>query len=447
VSADPAPNWEARRREIDVALGDRRLIWFGIRGTDAEPLLALPQFQESYAVIAALQAAGLAVSESLEAETGRRVDLDRYDIDDDPSSEVRHLRRRMTASLSQRNVTMAYRPAEFLNSVHFPNIGSSHLAAMFCARQRAFEHKPWVEQGLREAGVQIVPWRYVSDEDHLLVSRWLKDGPLVLRPSRSSGGEGLVLVEREDDIEIDWPRSRDAFVSVSPFIQDGVPVNLGGCLFPDGSYSIQPPSVQLIGIESCTTRRFGYCGNDFGAVKALGADRLQDLDAMVTRVASWLHSQRYVGAFGLDALVTPSEVWLTEVNARFQGCSLLAARVARECDVPDLYFEHLAAFLGGTASRTPSVVEWADSQPSWSQVIAHNLAAERTEYRPALGDRRPLPRSVFVDLTPAPHTLIEPGAIVFRLSIRDSCTERGDAIAPEVEACVDQLRQRLASVR
>ena len=91
-------NWEQRRSAVEAAIGDRSLVWFGIRGIDAAPLLALPQLHESYSVIATMQAAGLDAAESLEDMTGVRVDLDRYDIDDDASAEVRQLRRRITAS-------------------------------------------------------------------------------------------------------------------------------------------------------------------------------------------------------------------------------------------------------------------------------------------------------------------------------------------------------------
>ena len=53
-------------------------------------------------------------------------------------------------------------------------------------------------------------------------------------------------------------------MSVTAFLADAVSVNVGAVVFPGGTVAVHPASIQLIGIEPCTSRRFGYCGNDFG---------------------------------------------------------------------------------------------------------------------------------------------------------------------------------------
>ena len=439
--------WEERRKAVSRAVGDRKLVWFGIRGIDAGPLLAVEQFSDSYAITARMEAAGLRESIALEDATGRRMDLDRYDIDDDPSADVRRLRRTMLASLTAPAVLMAYRPAAFLSSVYFPNLERTRLATLFVEQQRPFEHKPWVEVELRRAGVPTIPWRYVSDEDHLFIDRWLREGPVVVRPSRTSGGVGLVLVEDGGQATIEWPRERDAFIAVAPFYRDSVPVNVGACAFPDGSVSVHAPSVQLIGLPECTTQRFGYCGNDFGAIAGLSRSALSTLDDLVRTTGRWLASRSYVGAFGVDALVLDDHVVLTEVNPRFQGSSLLGAELARSMEVPDLYLDHLAAFLGlGPAGPGPTIPDWAAAGTALAHVVVHNRRPDPVHLS------EPLPGGGFpergrAELVPPRHVRVEPGGILCRVRAAGRITDTGNALRSGWQQPLVSLQERFTTGR
>ena len=192
---------EDQLRAISAALGDRELIWFGIRGTDAAGLLALPQFTSSFSITAPLRAAKLAVSDSLEETTAVRVDLDSYDIDLDPSPSVMVLRRRLLARATRRSAISTYRPSHFLSAVHFASFDTTTYLGLFKDRQTAFEHKPWVETELRRAGIRTLPWRYFADESRDQVKQAVAKGPQVLRASRSSGGEGIELVDSPSSVD------------------------------------------------------------------------------------------------------------------------------------------------------------------------------------------------------------------------------------------------------
>src|SRR5205085_7226763 len=121
------------------------------------------------------------------------------------------------------------------------------------------------------------------------------------------------------------PRHEDELMAVAPYMAKAVPLNVGACAFADGAVSVHAPSVQLIGLPECTEQRFGYCGNDFGAVAALERAGLDTLDTMVRSAGRWLVERGYRGAFGLDALIDGPDVLLTEINPRFQGSSLFGA--------------------------------------------------------------------------------------------------------------------------
>ena len=82
-------------------------------------------------------------------------------------------------------------------------------------------------------------------------------------------------------------------------------MNVDGCIFRDGTIHIRHPSLQLIGIPSCTNRSFGYCGNDFAFAVAnvLGEKGLSELETITQHTGEWLYTQGYIGAFGVDAML------------------------------------------------------------------------------------------------------------------------------------------------
>ena len=120
------------------------------------------------------------------------------------------------------------------------------------------------------------------------------------------------------ELESLWPDEDEAFVSVAPFLTDAVPVNVYGVVWRDG-ITVHPAWVELIGINSCTTRELGYCGNDFVAAAALGKGTIHEVERSVVSVGERLRGQGYVGAFGMDFLVAEGVPLFTEVNPRFQG--------------------------------------------------------------------------------------------------------------------------------
>src|SRR5262245_25142334 len=115
---------ELSRRSLIGALTDRlgasKLVWVGTRGYDAVSLLDLPQFSESYGIIAPLGAVSLDTDFALEEVSGKRVDLDTYKIDNDWSPPVQKLRRRLLNSLNEPAVVVAYRPSALLSALCYP---------------------------------------------------------------------------------------------------------------------------------------------------------------------------------------------------------------------------------------------------------------------------------------------------------------------------------------
>lgn len=428
-------------RRIDRTLGRRSLVWFGIRGEDAAPFFAIPQFSSCFSITAAPRTGALPEVAALEEMTGRRVDLDRYDIDLDDGNHVLEMRRRLLAAMNRESAVVTYRPSHFLSAVHFASLETCAYLGMFKDRQMAFEHKPWVETSLAKAGVRVLPWRYVADEHRSAIRRDVEQGPRILRPSRTSGGEGITLVSRPEDLDDLWPVRGDHLVSVAPFLAGGIPVNVGACVFSGGLVTLHPASVQVIGIPTCTSWPFGYCGNDFVAVRDFAPSIVDEISVTTQRIGRWLARHGYLGGFGVDYLVDGSTVYFTELNARLQGSSAQAAQLSSHLGLSDVILDHLAAGLGVEPTTSRTLCEWMADLPEWSQVVVHNTHTHTVTN--TAGVFVVAPPAVDVDLVADRRIQVETGGAIARVCFGRQITSSGFEVSREVHEAVGALASQI----
>jgi hypothetical protein len=216
------------------------------------------------------------------------------------------------------------------------------------------------------------------------------------------------------------------FLSVAPFIDDTVPLNTGGTVWHDG-VTVHLPSFQIIGVSSCATREFGYCGNDFAAAATIEPEVLDQIEAHTRQIGELLGRYGYLGTFGVDFLLQGDVPFFMEVNPRFQGSTPLASRLAIGMDRSDLLLEHVAAFLGvGAPESIPTTTTIAEVPPT-AQLVVHAL------------DRRPAPCDAgrlhdmlrdagfccTLEIDPGPDTSVDEGAAICRLRFSEQITTTG----------------------
>jgi ATP-grasp domain len=420
-------------RGLERCLADRQLVWFGTRGDDVESAAELRALSASFSLISAYTRRTAVKGMSLEDLTGIRIDLDTFDLDMHPRDDaIVVLRQALLRTLAKPSAIFAYRPSAFLSAVCFARKDRCQYLGLFGGHQSAFEHKPWVESAVAALGVPHVPWTYIADDDRIEATRFLRDGPIILRRSRTNGGVGLAKLDDQSRLEELWPDEDEAFVSVAPFIDNAVPVNVGGVAWRDG-ITVHPASVQLIGVPGCTQRRFGYCGNDFGAVQDLGRATVEAVEQGVVKIGEWLCSSGYLGAFGVDFLVKDGVPLFTEVNPRFQGSTHLSCQISVSLDESCLVTEHLGAFFGLPAPPRRSLWDFALSAQPTAHVVVHSTASTPAKVDPtdlveaALNTGR-LSRA---DVLTRPELLTEPGGTVARLTVHDRLTVTGfDIVGP-----------------
>lgn len=413
---------ERRSVEVSNVLGNRRLYWFGIRGSDANTLLGLPQFAGSFSVTAPIQSPGLEVDIALESLTGQRVDLDTYDIDLDEIelASISEIRRRMLATFAYPSAIATYRPSDFLSSVALASLEHCLYLGMFKDRQAAFEYKPWVELGIGEEGIPTIPWTYVPIEARASLGARIAEWPLVLRPNRTSGGVGIEMVANTAELLDKWFDDQSHVIGVSEFLTDAMPINVGGCVFPTGSVSLHPGSVQLIGIPEATNRRFGFCGNDFAAFATIDRETVKEIDRQTRVVGAWLHRHGYLGAFGVDFLLQDGIPIFTEVNARFQGSTALGATLAASVSHSDILMDHLAANLRLDRGTNLTLEDWLRELDPVADLVVHNKEAV-----PVNSIRPTHRRATRVELVPPDTVRVDPGGVLGRLVFNEQITSSG----------------------
>ena len=427
-----------RVRQIEDRLAGRPLIYFGTRGTDARPLLALGAMARVFSQVAPLHAAGIEET-CLETLTKRRVDLNRYSIDQDDSDAVREMRAKMLEAFGQRAVLLPYRPTALVASAWFPRSDRVENVGVFHEQQACFEHKPWVETQLSALGVRTIPWQYFSDSDTLLIREAAERGPLVLRANRSDGGAGITLIRAPDDVARYWPTHTDGFLAAARFLSPSTPLNVNACVFADGTVVMHGASLQLIGIPDCTTRVFGYCGNDFAQAAALDDTVLDELETMATAVGGWLSQQGYRGAFGIDVLLHDGKLYLAEVNPRFQGSSRLSAEIDTELNRPDQFLNHIAAFMDLSAPAAVPLRELVRAAPPRAHIVCHNVSSSSVRRTLSDVDRTAIPCS----LVPAPDVIVEHEGILVDCVLRERVTHDGMSLRDDI---LSRVRTSLADL-
>lgn len=433
---------DALKRAIEQRLGRRKLVWAGLRGDDAEPIADLEQFSAALSIIGRHSGRPGVESIAYEDISGVRPDLETWDIDFHLEAEASiEFRRSLLRLLHDDSALLPYRPSRFLSAARFTRAHQCLDLGLFGGHQSAFDHKPWVESSVNEF-VPTIGWRYVPDVDQFTVREFVrKHGPVVLRRSRTSGGEGIELIRSPDEVASLWPSSPEGFVSVAPYLDDVVPVNVGATVWHN-EVTVHFPSVQLIGISSLVTRQFGYCGNDFEAAKSLDRDVVDAIERSTKLIGGWLRQYGYLGTFGVDFLVKDGVPLFTEINPRFQGSTPASAQLSQQLGQACLLLEHIGAMLKMDATESMPLVTQMHNAPALSHVIVHRLAGDAA--MPDVSELARRMRSAGVnarfDVRAPAGVSIDHGATTCRVTVGESVTTTGFDLSHPLGDVVDAWR-------
>lgn len=418
---------------VDQRLGTRALVWCGLRAEDAEPIADIPQFEAAYGIIAAYRNQHFVDTLAFEDLVGRRHDMETWDIEDHlEDGPVHEFRMRLLSSLAGDSALLPYRSSNFLSSVWFSRIDNCLNLGRFGGLQAAFEHKPWIESAVTQLGLAAVPWVYLADIEQMSLVFEPFDSPLVVRRSRTSGGEGFAICESVEDVRAAWPHQGDGLASVTPFLEGAIPINVGATVWNDG-VTVHHPSVQLIGIPECTDRPFGYVGNDFYAVNQLDRSTIDEIEAATIAVGEWLGRRGYLGTLGVDFMIHQGRPLFTEINPRFQGSTRASCEFDIASDESCLMIEHIAATLGIDCPSAPRLRDLVSEAPSHATIVAHWSGCDGAaiDLDGAIRDLELMSDYVACEVRLPKGVAIDSGGVLARVTVGRSVTDSGLDLDPK----------------
>ncbi|MFN8016003.1 MAG: ATP-grasp domain-containing protein [Acidimicrobiia bacterium] len=465
-----------RQQQIEDALNaqGRTLFWFGPRGSDAMGLrLFHDHFAGSFALYDRFFPSDTTDTKdnfvALEDLTLKRRLSRAFDEDPDSFPGEYQFRKLLSTALKSEIVkgniptVIAYEPHAVLETI----INQDPIAEFFGNDIHDFRRvssKPYVERALLALGVPVIPWKAIDGYDQVqeLANAY---SSLIIRRDGGSSGKGIISF-RDGDDEAQVGReiremlaSHAAVVSASELFENAVSLNASGVVFPQGGRNkpIQvatfPVNAQLVGQPQLTSLEFGYSGNDFHFPFGLDNEILLQCDEILKTTGQWLGSKGYIGAFGVDLLLTKDgRLFFTELNARFQGSTRLLSRITGRAGQSDVLMEHLAATLGLPFGGTLTAPQWTDEINPFSQMYLHNVnnvpvslsqsAAPKGSDPNAVAN--PIASHVEYEMVPDNHDLtIESGALVERVVVRGSVlSSDGRTLSDKAKALLQPSLER-----
>lgn len=424
-------------------IGTRDLIYYGIRGSDASGLAEFSQLSQVISLTDAYTERSDVMSVTAETTAGLRIDLDTEICLPAPSEAA--IADALRSALSRPAVIVPYRPTPLISQAVLRAGSRCGYLGMFDRHQAAFEFKPWIDRELSDLGIPTLGWHMITQTDRRLVEDMLDGGPVVVRIPISSGGLGTYRMDAIEDFDAFLSSTGASHVSVSRFRHNATPINVGGVVWKDG-VSLHPVSLQLIGIVPLVDRAFGYCGNDFAAVRDLPRVLFDMIEHRSVQIGTWLGKNGYRGAFGIDYLVTDGELLFCEVNPRFQGSSRLSDRISRAVERPGLALEHAAAFIGFPMTRThQSLFDLAQEIPHLAHAVFHwrgvDTRVDLVAAVEASGRARHLDA---IEVICPPNLICARNAVAGRVIFGCPATSTGYNLLAEVRTTIDLISRHLA---
>lgn len=201
--------------------------------------------------------------------------------------------------------------------------------------------------------VPILPYWMLLGKDiryDVLIQAFPSVDTFVAQASSSCGGSGTFLLTKENFGQICNQVTQDAVYAISPYKENSVSPNIHLLIYDD-EVLLMPPSIQLI---EPNDRGFSYRGADFSAYNGISQEVDSKLKKYSMRIGTSLKNSGYRGICGVDFLIDHNEVFLMEVNARFQSSTFLINRAMKDSKITNsMQNLHHQAFQHFSSPKLP----------------------------------------------------------------------------------------------
>ena len=177
--------------------------------------------------------------------------------------------------------------------------------------------------------------------------------PCILQFNHAHTGNGTILIESKEQLEVLKQKFPDRPVRISAFISG--PMVTTNTVVTKTDVLIGNISYQITGMAPFTSNPFATVGNDWGVIPTvLPYPAQSQLKEIAHAVGKKLQADGWKGAFGIDAIYEEKThtVYLIEINARqpasvsFESILQTDARTKRQENLFTTAEAHMAALLG-----------------------------------------------------------------------------------------------------
>lgn len=162
----------------------------------------------------------------------------------------------------------------------------------------------------------------------------------VAQQSKSSGGLGTFILNRENEILSSLQKNYKELFIVSPYMHNSFAININA-IIGNKNTILLPPSLQL---SERNKERIIYHGADYVAARFIPPNITEKLKEYANIILIHIKEMGYRGIIGLDFLVTKNGIYFLEINPRYQASSFLINITLEEKGLPSLSKINLAAF-------------------------------------------------------------------------------------------------------
>lgn len=173
----------------------------------------------------------------------------------------------------------------------------------------------------------------------------------VAQEAYSCGGSGTYFISSVEECEKCFSDGR--VYSISPYMRNSFSPNIHIVVY-ESEVVVLPPSIQLFSSEA---KRFHYQGADFPLAQRVSTDITEKIMDYAQRIGDRLRFAGYRGICGIDFLVYNNEVYLMEINARFQSSTFLINKAMKDMQINYSMQElHMDAFLNPSCTHIISKI-------------------------------------------------------------------------------------------
>ncbi len=164
------------------------------------------------------------------------------------------------------------------------------------------------------------------------------DKSYVIQTATGSGGSGTIIINKENENEIELNK-KEIFM-VTEYCENNIPINMH-VLISSSNIILLPASIQIIKVIN---NKLEYMGCDYIAYRDISIEIKNKFEKYISIIAKKMQSMGYRGICGIDSIIYKNEIYLMEINTRFQNSSTILNKSLVENNLPSLQEFNIKCF-------------------------------------------------------------------------------------------------------